>query len=145
DAVIQPVRRLLEKAPATWSELLEQAKYINRRNGDTVLRSAVALGTADNIDHSNDILQLLMLQNGAKLVSDDRKNPLFHVPTSTPTGGQVRPGEKALDFYASFADPTKENYSWNPSMPQALDAFTQGRVAMVIAYSDFGRKLAVNR
>lgn len=143
DEVLNPVRALLAKPPATWSDLTEQTKYLTKRDGTTVSRSAIALGTADNVPNAADIMQLLILQNGGKVVSSDRRNALFHIPETTPAGVSVRPGENALDFYTSFARPDKATYTWNPSMPQALDAFGQGKVAMVIAFSDFGRALKV--
>ncbi|MEI6477441.1 MAG: extracellular solute-binding protein [bacterium] len=143
DALYQPVRLLLNNPPATWDDVVNDVKYITIRNGNTITRSAIALGTADNIPNAQDTLELLISQNGAKIVSDDHKNPLFHVPTTTPSGGQVRPGENALSFFSSFSDPSKATYSWNPSMPDALDAFAQGKLAMVVAYSDFGQKLKV--
>jgi ABC-type glycerol-3-phosphate transport system substrate-binding protein len=83
------------------------------------------------------------MQNGGKIVSTDRRNALFHIPETTPAGVSVRPGENALDFFTSFARPDHPNYTWNPSMPQALDAFGQGKVAMVVAFSDFGRNLKI--
>jgi ABC-type glycerol-3-phosphate transport system substrate-binding protein len=137
DEAFQPVRQLLSKPPATWNELLEQNKYLTKRNGATLTRSSIALGTADNVPYSEDILMAMMLQNGAKVVSSDRRNALFHTYETTPAGSKVRPGEKALEFYTSFANPAKDNYSWNPSQPSALDAFGQGKVAMVIAYTPF--------
>ncbi|MBU6388973.1 extracellular solute-binding protein [Patescibacteria group bacterium] len=143
DSVYQPVRQLLSNPPATWNDLVNQAKYLTVRSGNTITRSAIALGTADNIPDAVDTLYLLMLQNGAQIISSDRRDALFHVPQTTPSGGIVKPGENALDFYTSFANPNKSNYSWNPSMPQALDAFAQGKVAMVIAYSDFADQLQV--
>ena len=143
DDTFQPVKQLLSSPPATWNDLVSQVKYLTLRNGNTITRSAIALGTADNIPNSEDVLQLLMLQNGTKITSDDRKAPLFQVAQSTPTGGQVRPGENALTFFSSFSDPSNADYSWNPSMPSALDAFGQGKVAMVVAYSDFGKQLKV--
>lgn len=143
DDKYQPVRNLLSRPPATWSELVDQVKYLTKRDGNTIQRSAIAMGTADNTPNTADFLQLLILQNGGKVVSTDHKNALFHIPETTPAGVSVRPGENALDFLASFANPNKPTYSWNPSMPQAVDAFGQGKVAMVIAFSDFGKELKV--
>jgi ABC-type glycerol-3-phosphate transport system substrate-binding protein len=108
-----------------------------------VVRSTIALGTADNISKSADIVSLLILQNGAKVVSVDRKNALFHIPTTSPSGVTVSPGELALDFFASFSNPARTSYTWSPSMPQDIDAFGQGRVAMVIAFSDFDAQLKI--
>lgn len=143
EAAYAEVRQLFKNPPATWNDVLKQTKYLTQRNGTQVTRSAIALGTADNIPNSADILQLLMLQNGAKIVSTDRRNALFHIPDTTPSGGQVRPGQNALEFYTSFSNPNKENYTWSPSMPQALDAFGQGKVAMVVAFADFGKLLKI--
>jgi ABC-type glycerol-3-phosphate transport system substrate-binding protein len=143
DEVYQPVRQLLNKPAVTWTDVVEQTRYITRRDGNTITRSAIALGSANNIANPEDILQLLILQNDSKILSDDRKSVLFNTVQSTPSGGQVRPGQKALEFFTSFSDPSKSTYSWNPSMPQALDAFGQGKVAMVIGYTDFGKQLKI--
>jgi ABC-type glycerol-3-phosphate transport system substrate-binding protein len=142
DEQINPVAQLLDAPPATWSDLAEQVKYLTKRSGKDITRSAVALGSAENVPYAADILQLLVLQNGGKIVSTDRRSPLFDVPETTPAGVSVRPGENALDFYAAFAQSDKPTYSWNPSMPQALDAFGQGKVAMIIGFSDLGRAIA---
>ena len=145
DSVYQPVRQLLSKQPpATWSDLVQQTKYLTQRSGTTINRSAIALGTADNIPQAEDTLQLLMLQNGVQVVSSDRTRALFGAQVVPASGGNpIRPGQDALDFFTSFANPNKDTYSWNASMPAALDAFAQGKVAMVIAYSDFGQQLKV--
>lgn len=143
DEVYQPVQTLLQNPPSTWNALLEQAKYITKRSGETISRGTIALGTADNIPDSADILQLLMMQNGAKVVSTDHRSALFHIPETTPAGVTLRPGENALNFFASFSNPANANYTWNPSMPQAIDAFGQGKVAMVIAFADFGAMLKI--
>lgn len=136
-----PVQQLLSKAPATWQDLVEQAQYINQIDGNDVTRGTIAMGTADNIPYAQEILQLLMMQNGAKLVSEDRVNATFHLKDTTASGVDVRPGLLALDFFASFADPGSETYSWNPSMPEAIDAFGQGKVAMIIGFSDVENEL----
>lgn len=140
---VAPVTQLLNSAPTTWSDLVEQTKYLTKRDGNTITRSAIALGSADNITSSNDILQLLMLQNGIRVVSTDRKSALFHIPTTTPSGLTIRPGEKALDFFTSFSNPNKATYTWNPSMPQDIDAFAQGKVAMLIGFSDLADTLKI--
>jgi maltose-binding protein MalE len=138
-----PVQQLLSNPATTWLDLTEQAKYITRRNGNDIQRSAIALGTADNVRNAQDILQLLIMQNGAQIVSSDRRNALFHIPTTTSSGVSVRPGELALDFFTSFANPNKATYTWNASMPQNIDAFGQGKVAMIIGYSDIDAQLKI--
>lgn len=139
----QPVYQLLNNPPATWSNLVDQAQYVNQRNGNSFSRSLIALGTADNVPNSNQILQLMMMQDGATIISSDHKSVLFNDIDRTVVGSTVRPGEKALAFYTSFSDPTKANYSWNNNMPNALDAFGNGELAMVIGFSSFGQQLKI--
>ncbi|HSI20842.1 MAG TPA: extracellular solute-binding protein [Verrucomicrobiae bacterium] len=141
DEQLQPVQNLLSGSPRTWAALVEQSKYITRRDGATITRSAIALGTADNSPNTADVLQLLIMQNDGQIVSTDHTRALFHIPKTTPAGVSVRPGENALDFLTSFSNPSKSTYTWNPSMPQALDAFGQGKVAMVIGFTDFEKQL----
>jgi multiple sugar transport system substrate-binding protein len=43
-------------------------------------------------------------------------------------------GETALTFYADFANPQKEVYTWNDSQDNNIDAFAAGRTAMIINY-----------
>ena len=137
------VSTLLSSPPATWNDVVDMTKYVTKRDGTNISRSTIALGTADNVPEPLDTLQLLMLQNGARIISTDHKTALFHVTQQTPSGSDIRPGEKALSFYNSFTDPTKPNYSWNSTMPSALDAFGQGKLAIVIAYTDFEKQLNV--
>jgi len=141
DSVIAPVRVLLSQPPATWNDLVAQTKYLTVRSGTNITRSAIAMGSADNIPNSADILQLLMLQNNVPIVGSDRTRTLIEETVTTASGTTARPGQNALEFYTSFANPTKDTYTWNTSMPSALDAFGQGKVAMVIGYTNFGNQL----
>jgi len=138
DSAFLPKQQLLNHNAATWSELQDQCALINVRKDNTFSRSCIALGTADNTPDSNDILQLLMMQNGVDVVSTDHSRALFGDQKQTDAGRIIRPGEEALKFFSSFSNPNDPNYSWNPSMPQAMDAFGQGKLAMVIGYRSLG-------
>ncbi len=143
DSVFTPVRQLLSNPPDTWSTLDNQVKYLTKRSGNTIIRSAIAMGTADNVPAGEETLQLLMMQDGTRIVSSDRTRAMFHITTSTSSLSTTRPGANALNYFASFSNPNKPTYSWNPSMPQALDAFAQGKVAMIIGFSDVGDTLKI--
>jgi hypothetical protein len=43
--------------------------------------------------------------------------------------------ETALRFFTEFADPSKTDYSWNGSLPQASQDFAQGNLALYIGYA----------
>ncbi|OGY55043.1 MAG: hypothetical protein A3A24_02475 [Candidatus Buchananbacteria bacterium RIFCSPLOWO2_01_FULL_46_12] len=118
--------------PANWSELQEYVKRLTFQDSEgKITQSGVAMGTAQNIEHNFDILSLLMVQNGAAMTID--KAVTFH---SVPPGGDktYNPGPEALRFYTDFATPTKEVYTWDQSMPNSLDAFSQGKVGITFGY-----------
>jgi ABC-type glycerol-3-phosphate transport system substrate-binding protein len=139
-----PVRQLFNKAPTTWLDVVEMEKYLTVEDGDGKFsRSAIAMGTTKNVPHANDIVQLLMMQNGADIVSTDRRNALYNAPIQTPSGATINPGTLALNFFLSFSNPEKETYTWSADMPGAMEAFAQGKLAMVVGYSDFEQELRV--
>lgn len=105
-------------APATWEELLGIVPRLTVRSENTILTSAIALGTTGNVEHFSDILALMMMQNGAKL--------------SVPTGTQA---EEALVFYRKFANPSDPVYTWNETLDNSVYAFASGKVAMILAPS----------
>ena len=45
-----------------------------------------------------------------------------------------KPGEDALDFYLAFSDNTRPVYSWGKQMSYSIDAFVEGKAAMMINY-----------
>lgn len=104
--------------PSTWEDVLNMVPKLTVKNGETIITSAIALGTVGNVEHYSDILATMMMQNGAKL--------------SVPTGKQA---EEALVFYRKFADPVDPVYTWNDSMDNSIFAFASGKVAMILAPS----------
>lgn len=125
-----------DNAPKNWNDFVYAVKKLTQRDQfGNITRSAVALGTMDNVDHAADILYTLMLQNGAKMVSDDHKSATFNTSVTKASGEVYYPGTNALDFFRSFANPAKETYTWNNSMPNALRAFADGQVSMIFDYS----------
>lgn len=104
--------------PSTWTELLNIVPKLTVKNGSIIVTSAIALGTAGNIEHFSDILGMMFLQNGANLVQF--------------TGRQV---EETLIFYRKFSDPSDPLYTWSEAMDNSIYAFATGRVAMILAPS----------
>ena len=106
----------ISSPPETWKELISDLdKLVKRNQWGGIEQAGIALGTAENINRSTDILALLMLQNGTDIFD---KN-----------------SEDALRFYTDFANPSKRTYTWNRQMPYSVDAFTEGKTAMMINYS----------
>jgi multiple sugar transport system substrate-binding protein len=131
-------RQILDAAgvvqvPTTWQELIDIVPKITRQDSQgKIVRSAIALGGADNILNSDEILSLLMLQNGTQMVNDNGQIS-FDRPVSYDNA--TYPGERALQFYADFDLPMKQVYTWSKDLAQAQDAFLQGKTAMIFGFS----------
>lgn len=128
-----PIETILKNGPTNWDELVLASALLTRNEGANITQSGIALGTSNNIPQAADIITLLMLQNGAVMTSDNGTTAQFHFKENR-FGGTDFPGLTALDFYTSFANSKSEFYSWNKDMPQAVRAFADGKVAMMIDY-----------
>ncbi|PIR96867.1 MAG: hypothetical protein COT91_04360 [Candidatus Doudnabacteria bacterium CG10_big_fil_rev_8_21_14_0_10_41_10] len=122
--------------PRTWEEMIEAVKQITRQDrfGNFTV-NGVAMGTYANINRSTDILSLLLLQNGSQVYNASRSNSIISRDLVGPDGVRYSPGEQALEFYAQFANPSKETYTWNNGNSHSIDAFAAGQTAMMFSYS----------
>jgi multiple sugar transport system substrate-binding protein len=118
--------------PKTWDEFNEDVNRLTTFDGrGNIVKSGAAIGTADNINRSTDILTLLMLQSGVKMTDSDRTSATF---SQAVEGEEV--GERALQYYSDFANPSKPQiYTWNDQQHYSIDAFTEGNTAMMFNYS----------
>ncbi len=126
--------------PKTWNDLAVDVRKITRQDQTGYFsRSGVALGTNNNINRPADILYLLMLQDGVVPWSSDGLNPTFAQGTQK-NGQFVNGAQEALEFYTSFANPNSLNYTWNERSDYSIDAFANGRAAMLYSYG-YAREL----
>ena len=117
----------------TWDQLVSNFKSINSISGDTIQRSAIALGTANNTFAATDVLSAMMVQGGVKITSDDGKDVLFN-QTSVTNTQSVYPAKNALTLYTSFGLKGNSNYSWNYSMGDPVEAFLNQKTASFFGY-----------
>lgn len=125
----------IAQAPKDWDEILAVTQKLSRANPvGAISQSGIALGTGRNVRHALEILSALMMQNGESIV--DRRSRAVVLQD---------PARDALDFYTSFANPRRANYSWNSLMPNSLDAFAEGKTAMMLGFaSDIAKIRAKN-
>ena len=130
--------------PTNWLTLQENVKKLTfqDQNGNLV-QSGVALGAANNVERATDILSLLMMQNGAVMTNGGQVT-FDQVPAGF-VDRTYNPGPEAVRFFTDFANNSKEVYAWNEAMPNSLDAFAQGRLAMVFGYNYHLPYLAAKR
>lgn len=122
--------------PKTWEEVIEMVprltKTTDRRDIDY---SAIALGSAKNVDHATDILSLLMIQSGSEIVNDDLEI----------TFQKSQAGVEALNFFTQFAKSKNKVYTWDERLNNSIEEFANGKVAMAIGYaSDIEKIRAVS-
>ena len=139
-ATKQKDSKLLNSPPQTWTDFVTAANLLTTKSGSTITQSGAAIGTA-GITNSNDLLYLLMLQNKTEIFSSDLSAAAFSLPDQTATGATNTPGQRALDFYTSFANPASGNYTWNDSLGNDTEAFGNGKAAMIFGYSDLANTL----
>lgn len=124
--------------PKTWEELLDYTKVFTQLDDSgNIILSGISLGTTDNINRANDILALLMMQSGARMNNELLTEATFDDEIVKGEGKDrevFMPGKDALEFYLAFSDNTKSVYSWSKDMNYSIDAFAEGKSAMMINY-----------
>lgn len=125
----------IAEPPRTWEEFMDDVSLLTKKDEyNNIIRAGATIGTAKNINRSTDILGLLMLQNGTKMVDDGKRNATFDASVSKDNKA-FEAGKDALRFYTGFADSQKPFYTWNPDLDYSIDMFYQGRAAMMFNYA----------
>jgi multiple sugar transport system substrate-binding protein len=102
--------------PVTWDDLRTLAIELTQKDDqDLITRSGIAMGRTENVDHWQEILALLMIQNGVNL--------------SNPTG---KLAEDALNYFTIFS---RVDGVWDSAMPPSTIAFAAGKTAMYLGPS----------
>ena len=121
--------------PEYWDQLFDLSKRLTKKKDDgTVLQSMIALGRYDNVNYAKDILATLLLQSNNPIVSVTSAGytPVLNENTSALP---VPPVEQILNFFVEFSNPSNTAYSWNRSLPNSLDMFTGGKLAMYLGHA----------
>ncbi|MFA5131673.1 MAG: extracellular solute-binding protein [Patescibacteria group bacterium] len=126
----------ISQVPAYWNkEFISDVKKLTKQDSKKgLIQSGVALGGSKNINRYSDILSVLMMQSGATMMSDSGQ-VLFQAAPAGSSSNTYSPGADALRFYTDFADPVKESYSWSSDLPNSLDMFISGNLAIMFSYS----------
>jgi len=117
--------------PQSWEDFSSALQALTKSDASGISYSGAALGTAGNVPYAADTLSLLMLQSGTKMTNAEFTDATF----------DSKEGAGALEFYTQFADAGSTAYTWNNSLPSALDSFSQEKVAMLLGYAETARLL----
>jgi ABC-type glycerol-3-phosphate transport system substrate-binding protein len=125
--------------PTLWSQLYAADGVISKINkidvNHNIIKTALALGTYNNISHAKDILSLLISQAGSSIVKTDTQGNLQSALADSNGTASANGTQAAISFYTQFADPAKSIYSWNTALPLSRDAFTAGDLALYFGYA----------
>lgn len=124
----------IAQPPATWADMQEAVKALTKidTNGK-ITQSAFSMGTSKNVERAPDLLSVLMMQNGVQMTDERNRVTMNDIPAGTPR--DIDPSVDAVRFYTDFANPVKDVYTWNATMPSTLEAFVNGQTAMFLGYS----------
>lgn len=126
----------IAQPPENWSDFKDAVEKMTKLDDwGNITQAGAAMGTSKNINRAVDILYLLMLQNGTQMVDLERYVATFNDTLDVEGEGSYNPGLVALQFYTDFASPRKKVYTWNPTLPNSIEAFTDEKVAMMFNYS----------
>lgn len=122
----------IARPPEYWSEFLLDVEKLTKRDGaGNIIQSGAALGEFRNIKNAKDILSMLILQGGSKIV-----DPVSLKISSDNIGRDIfDPTENAVIFFNEFSNPTKSSYSWNRALPSSDEMFVNGSLAMYFGYA----------
>lgn len=120
----------LVNPPQYWDELFTiTPQIIQTTESGSIIQSAVALGTYDNISFIKDVITLIAMQSGNPLTGYNTDGELVSVFS---TNGTL---DSALRFNNAFSSPTQTMYSWNTSLPNDFDMFVAGDLALYFGYA----------
>ncbi len=118
----------IAQPPLTWEEFQKDVTKLTKVSRLGVIeQSAAAIGTARNINRAPDMLQLLMMQSGLPIIDVSEGSRRVDIANDI--------GTRALTFYTDFANKSKQVYTWDIAQDYSIDAFSEGKTAMLINYA----------
>lgn len=114
----------VQKPPSDWDSFMDLAKELTKRDqSKKIVQSGLAMGASRNVKHSSEIIAFLLLLEGAELMDETRTTVSLN-------------NDKAIGIFETYTSLAKgENGTWDTTLPQDLEMFFQGKLAMMIAPS----------
>jgi len=133
-------RNAVSRPPLTWKEMTQIAPVIiQRTDTSTIVQSLVPFGEYTNVKNAKEILATLFFQTGNNITEQNElTGEVFSVIDKDLDRGEDESGtptESVLNFYTSFANPSKSLYTWNRSLPNSENAFLDGSLAFYFGYA----------
>ncbi len=133
----------IAQAPTSWESVVADVvpRLTVRDNSRNVQKSAVAFGEYGNVAHGKNLLMLLTLQSGSKMVVE--QNSQYKVNLDEPLNEGARPPlQSAVEFYTDFSNVNSPLYSWNRAKPMDKDTFLAGDLGLYFGMGSEYQELA---
>ncbi len=130
----------IARPPVTWTELLSITPTLTEGDSSfNISKSAIGLGTFDNVVNAKEIVWTLIMQAGNNVIikKENREDEvdIYESILQERLNFSVEPAQAALNFYTQFSNPGKTIYSWNRSLPNTQDFFLAGNSAFYLGFA----------
>lgn len=113
--------------PKYWDEFLLDSSALTKVDDlGNITRSGAALGEFRNVINAKEILSMMTLQTGNKIIDPNN----LKIVWGEKGGSILSPIENSLRFFGEFSNPKKTSYSWNRSLTDSRSAFAGAKLAM---------------
>lgn len=137
--------------PSTWQDVYEMSVAITEKDSTGNIGKGlltIAMGEEKNVNWFKDILSLIFLEVGDKIVTINSNNDLIpSLGVAGRTGSVVASNaSQTIGFYTDFANPTAQHYTWTGAITPSKDAFVGEKLALYIGRaSDYQTILEKNQ
>jgi ABC-type glycerol-3-phosphate transport system substrate-binding protein len=126
----------VSEAPRNWETVVGiTPKLTVKGAGNSLAKSAIALGSYENIPNARALISLLFLQAGNAITADTGAGLRSALLSSASAREGVSSTDAAMNFYTQFADPAKIVYTWNRSFTDARQSFIAGDTALYVGFA----------
>jgi ABC-type glycerol-3-phosphate transport system substrate-binding protein len=124
----------IQAPPTNWDDAVEVSKKLTITTNGEIQQAGINLGTASNSRHAFEIVLMMMTQANVDVVG---LNAAGKVNATFNTNTQLNPqnSQKAADAVNMYFDFARKHKVWSSRLPDDLQLFNEGRLAMMIAPS----------
>lgn len=135
----------IAQPPTSWESVVADVvpRITVHDSNRNIQKSAVAFGEYRNVAHAKNLLILLALQSGSKMVTEKDTQYKVNLDESVAEGSRP-PLQSAVEFYTDFSNVNSPLYSWNRAKPMDKETFLAGDLSLYFGmgseYQELGDK-----
>lgn len=124
----------ISQPPLYWEQMPNLVSKLTKKDtSGNVFQSAVSFGEWSNVTNAKELISMLLMQAGTPITT--RSSGAVVSVINSSLGFPTVPGQAAIDFYTQFSNQTSSMYTWNRSLPNSLNSFLSGNLAMYFGFA----------